>query len=196
MLLCVVAGAATSCKEERKLNVASKIKAAKMPTMQTRNIATFISDSGVVQYKIVAPIWQVWEQGENPHWSFPEGIYLQKYNRQRQVIATIAADSATFFKNKKLWRLDGNVEIRKKPKDLFLTQQLFWDQNRRLLYNDTFTHVETATHMLEGQGFRANEQFTEYRVIKPTGIFPTEQHSDAQRGALPPGIPAGTPIIP
>ena len=174
MLMGIGATLTTGCKEEKKLNIASSLRPSKMPTMQTRNIATFISDSGVVQYKIVAPLWKIYEEGSEPYWTFPEGIYLQKYDRQRKVIATIAADSAKFFKNKKLWRLDGNVEIRKHPKQLFLTQQLFWDQNRRLLYNDTFTHVETATHMLEGQGFRTNEQFTEYRVIKPTGIFPVE----------------------
>lgn len=160
------------CREKTKLNVASGINTDTMPTMQTVNIATLISDSGVTQYKIVAPLWKVYEEAEDPYWSFPNGIYLKKFDRNMKVIATIAADSAKYFKNRRLWRLDGNVEVKKLPKDLFLTQQVYWDQRLRQVYSDSFIHIENETHMLEGQGFRSNEQFTVYNIVRPTGIFP------------------------
>ncbi|MDE7402378.1 MAG: LPS export ABC transporter periplasmic protein LptC [Muribaculaceae bacterium] len=165
---------ASGCREERKIDVASRINPKTMPTMTTENVATFISDSGVVQYKIVAPLWQVFEETQEPCWLFPKGLYLQKYDPYFHVVATVAADSARFFSNKKLWKLDGHVELTKVPKDLFQTEQLFWDQRRGILYSDSFIHIETETQVLEGLGFESDERLTSYRVIKPQGIFPVE----------------------
>lgn len=166
---------ASACTEETKIDVASKLHPDKMPTMRTRNIATLISDSGVTQYRIVAPLWEVYNEGERPYWRFPEGIFLKKYDRKFHVIATIAADSAIFFKNEGLWRLDGRVEVTKVPREVFLSQQVFWDQNRGIVYSDSFIHIENATHMMEGVGFTAKQDFSQYRIIKPLGIFPAER---------------------
>lgn len=173
----------SACTEERKVDVASKINPKNMPMMTTKNVATYISDSGIVQYKIVAPLWKVYEEVDTPYWSFPEGLYLQKYDRDFKVIATVAADSAIFYSKLKIWRLDGHVEMTKAPKDLFQTAQLFWDQNGRKLYSDSFIHIETETHVLEGHGFQSDDRLTSYRVIKPQGIFPINSAEFSQGGA-------------
>lgn len=163
------------CRDDKKIDVASRLRPDRMPTMMTRNVSTLISDSGVIQYKIVAPIWKVYDNEPDPYWIFPEGLYLQKYDKVFNVIATVAADSARYFKNRKLWKLEGNVELTKAPKDLFLSHRLFWDQRLNEIYSDTFIHIETATHVLEGIGFRSNDRLTAYRVLKPQGIFPVNE---------------------
>ncbi len=166
---------AAGCRHEKKVDVLRGLDASRMPTMATRNISTLISDSGVIQYRIVAPLWRVYDQVDTPYWDFPEGLYLRKYDRYMQVIATVAADSARYYKNEKLWRLEGHVEMTKKPRDLFLSERVFWDQRRSEIYSDTFIHIENATHVLEGTGFRSNDKLTDYRVLNPEGIFPVEE---------------------
>lgn len=191
-MLCLLI-AATACRDEVKVNVAAKINPKKMPTMTTKNVSTLISDSGVVQYKIVAPIWKVFEEVDTPYWSFPEGLYLQKYDPYFHVIATVAADSAKFFSKLKIWKLDGHVEMTKVPQDLFQTSQLFWDQNKRKIYSDSFIHIETQTHVLEGMGFESDDRLTSYRVIKPQGIFPINQEFAPGAG---PSMQQGAPVNP
>lgn len=164
-----------SCTEETKIDVTKGINPKRMPTMTTHNISTLISDSGVTQYKIVAPVWYVYDEVDTPFWSFPKGLYLQKYDTKFNVIATVAADSAFFYTVQKLWRLEGNVEMEKKPKELFLSPRLFWDQRKQILYSDTFIHIENATHVIEGTGFESNERLTDYRILHPTGIFPVDR---------------------
>ncbi|MBD5261626.1 MAG: LPS export ABC transporter periplasmic protein LptC [Bacteroides sp.] len=163
------------CKEEGKLGVASRVDPKKMPSMSTVNVSTLISDSGITQYKIVSPLWTVYDEVDTPYWSFPKGIYLQKFDRQFNVIASVAADSAKFFRLQNLWKLDGNVELKKEPGELFLTQQLFWDQRRSRLYSDSFIHIETPDRMLEGHGFESNDRLTKYSIRRPTGIFPVSE---------------------
>lgn len=197
--LCIPAAVmlAGGCREETKVDVARSLDASRMPTMTTRNVSTMISDSGVTQYKIVAPLWEVYDEGENPHWRFPEGLYLRKYDRKFRIIATIASDSAVYFKHRNLWRLDGRVEVTKVPNELFLSQQVFWDQTRGIVYSDSFIHIENATHMMEGYGFRARQDFTEYSINRPLGIFPAERDNlrgpAAGGGNTPGGASGGRP---
>lgn len=165
----------SSCKDDGKIGVASRINVKTMPSMQTVNVSTLISDSGITQYKIVSPLWNVYDEVDTPYWSFPKGIYLQKFDRKFNVIASVAADSAKFFTPQKLWRLDGNVEMTKVPGELFLTQQLFWDQRRNQIYSDSFIHIETPDRMLEGLGFESNDRLTNYTIKHPTGIFPVDE---------------------
>lgn len=166
---------ASGCRDEKKVDVAASLNPASMATMTTYNISTLISDSGVIQYKIVAPLWKVYDEPDTPYWLFPQGLYLQKYDPYFQVIATVAADSARYFKQQKLWKLMGHVELTKVPKDLFQSQELYWDQVTSKIYSDSFIHIETATHVLEGTGFISNDRLTDYRVLNPQGIFPVDK---------------------
>lgn len=172
VLFAIVVG---SCTEESKIDISRHLNPAKMPSMVTHNVNTLISDSGVTQYKIVAPVWYVYDEVDTPYWSFPKGLYLQKFDPKFKVVATVAADSARFFRVQKLWRLDGNVEMTKAPRDLFLSPRIFWDQRKQRLYSDTFIHIENSTHVIEGTGFESNERLTKYRILKPTGIFPVNR---------------------
>lgn len=170
LALCVITG----CREETHINVGASLRPSEMPSMMTRDISTLISDSGVTQYRIVSPLWLVYDEVDTPYWSFPEGLYLEKYDRAFKVIATVAADSAKFLKRQQIWRLEGNVEMTKVPGELFQSPQVFWDQRRHRLYNDTFIHIENPSHVIEGTGFDADDRLTSYRILNPQGIFPVE----------------------
>ena len=176
-LMIFLLGMTLACKEEKKVDISRTLDSASMPTMSTRNISTLISDSGITQYKIISPLWNIYDQAEVPYWSFPEGLYLQKFDADYNVIATVAADSAKYFKNERLWRLEGDVEMTKFPDELFLSPRVFWDQRKQQLHSDTFIHIENATHIIEGQGFVSDENLSKYRIIHPTGIFPIEKDS-------------------
>ncbi len=178
-----------ACRNEKKVDVAAKLNPAIMPTMRSENVATLISDSGVPQYKIVTPLWLVFDNCDTPFWHFPKGIYLQKYDPFLHVVATVAADSARYFKNLRLWKLDGHVELHQEPKRLFLTSQLFWHQRRQELYSDSFIHIETETHVIEGYGFVSDEHLVSYRIKKPTGIFPIDR-KNLQGGGSPTPVEA------
>lgn len=181
-----------SCEDKGKLDIAAKLSPKKMPTMMSRNVETLISDSGYVQYKIVSPKWYVYDEANPPCWYFPEGLYLIKYDRKLKQTASVACDSARYYKPDKLWLLMGNVELRQAPADLFVSQRLYWNQRTHKIYTDTFMHVETATQMLEGTGFISDENLREYRVLKPRGIFPVDR--DKIRGENG-NAPSETPSV-
>lgn len=167
--------ASGGCIEETKVDISHNLDPTNMPSMVSHNITTLISDSGITQYKIVTPVWYIYDEADTPYWSFPKGLYLEKFDDKFKVVSTVAADSAKYFKQQRLWRLDGNVELTKVPADIFLSPQLFWDQRRQTLYSDTFIHIENATHVIEGTGFVSDERLESYRILHPTGIFPVDR---------------------
>ena len=145
------------------------------PTMMTRDVVTMISDSGITRYRITTDLWLVYDEATEPLWRFPEGLFMEKFDDKFATDATILCDSATYFKNKQLWRLDGNVNILNTLGEKFLTQQLYWDQRNKMVYSDSFIHIERADRTIEGVGFESNDRMTRYNIMNPTGIFPASQ---------------------
>lgn len=145
------------------------------PTMVTDSVNSFVSDSGITRYHIEAPLWQMFDEADEPFWLFPDGLHLEKFDDGMLTDATIQADTARFFSRLKIWKLDGNVRMRNLQGDKFLTQQMFWNQNAHTVYSDSFIHIERSGSILEGYGFSSNEQITAYTIRRPTGIIPTQQ---------------------
>ena len=169
---------ATGCKDEDKLGVVKSVNPDRMPQLSTRNVFTLISDSGYTKYKVVTPLWNVYGgKKEESYWDFPEGVYLRQMDKDLNVISTVAADSACYFPNRKLWELYGDVEIDQKEKAYFYSDRIFFDDRKKRIYSDQFIHIETPDQVLEGIGFESNEDLTVYKVTKPTGIFPRSQFS-------------------
>lgn len=185
--------ATASCKEEDKLGK-SNINPKGLPTLSTRNVATVISDSGYTRYKVVTPLWNVYNEVDTPYWDFPEGVYLRQLDHNLKVVSTVAADSAVYVPSKKIWELYGSVEIDQKDKAFFFSPRIFFDDRNKKIYSDTFIHIKTSTQILEGIGFESNQNMTKYRVLKPTGEFPASFAAAREDGL---GIPQGmAPAMP
>ncbi len=188
----VVGMLVTSCKDDNKEYVSGIVDGETTPTMMTRDVETLISDSGITRYRITTPLWLVYDEAKEPKWKFPNGLFLEKYDLRMNSDATVVCDSATYFSQKKLWRLDGNVRMMNVAKDRFLTRQLYWNQVDRKVYTDSFIHIERHDRTIEGYGFTSNEQMTSYTVNQVSGIFPVsdfrQNRSDslsAERDSMP-----------
>ncbi len=187
----VCAGVSTSCKDEAKNVISGDFDPEHFATMTTVNVTTLISDSGVTRYRIDTPLWLMFDEAKEPRWTFPEGVKLEKYDDLFRRDASVECDSATFFKDKQLWRLDGYVAIENMAGEKFLTPQLYWDQRHQKIYSDSFIHIERADRIIEGYGFESNERMTNYHVKHVSGISP----ADECRGGPAEDAPAETDSV-
>jgi LPS export ABC transporter protein LptC len=146
--------------------------------MVTTHVTTLISDSGYTRYNITTPVWNMFDETADPYWTFPEGLKLVQYDLKMKPDANMRCDSAIYFSNRRLWRLDGNVVMVNVLRDSFLTQQLYWDQVKAEVYSDSFIHIVRANHIIEGYGFTSNENMTAYTVHKPTAIIPVDRNKN------------------
>lgn len=181
-----------ACREEDALGVAG-INTRGMPTMTTRNVMTIISDSGIPQYRMVSPLWLVYDNVDTPLWILPGGPYLEKFDRNYNIVFTVAADSAVNNRLTQQWTLHGNVEFKQGKELLILTQHLVWDQREQLVFSDSFIHIEQPDKIIEGYGFEghttARGNLSSYTLYKPTGVLPFDKSR-----LMSPGVPTAGEI--
>ncbi len=163
-----------ACNGQKK-NLADAVRDQdSIPDMRTTGVQTFISDSGLIRYKIITSEWLVYSRIDSPYWAFKKGIYLEKFDTLFRVDASIKADTAYYYDRKKLWELRSNVHIRSQKGDKFDTQLLYWDQGKERIYSDRYIRIEQVDKVLTGYGFESNQQMTEYQIFNNTGIFTVE----------------------
>ena len=143
--------------------------------MSTYNVNTIISDSGRISYKVEADEWKIYDRRKPPHWSFEKGVYLEKYDKEMQIEATIKCDTAYYFNEQKLWKLIGNVNIVNPKEERFYTNLMFWDQEKERLYSDSYIKIEQADQMTEGIGFSANQDLSVWEIKNTKGIYAIEE---------------------
>ena len=179
-LLCfaaVISGAVSSCSDDKR-SMIGNVDPEQFPTMMTKDVSTLISDSGYTRYHITADSWLMFDEAEEPHWTFPHGLFMEKYDNEMAVQSTFRSDSASYLSQKRIWEFNGNVRMRNVDGDRFATEQLFWNQQDQKVYSDSFIHIERIDRILEGYGFVSNEQMTEYTILNVSGIFPTPQRKE------------------
>ncbi len=166
-----------SCSKGKEPVSAAITNRDSVPVMVTRDVATYISDSGVVRYKIIADEWQVFDRLEPSMWTFEQGVYLEKFNNDLSIEATIVADTAYYYDKEELWELRGNVHIENEQDEQFDTQLLFWNQKTKRVYSDLFIRIRQQKRIITGTGFTSNQDFTRYTIKHTQGIFPIKEEN-------------------
>ena len=168
-----------SCGSKKKELGAAIDEKDSLPDMHSTGVTSFVSDSGMIRYKIITEEWLIFNQKNPPYWAFEKGLYLEKFDTLFRVDASIKADTAYYHEPKKIWELRGNVHIQNQQGDKFDTQLLFWDQAKERIYSDKFIKIEQADKILTGYGFESNQQMTEYEIFTPEGVFTVEDTAPA-----------------
>lgn len=174
----------SSCSKKTQIVTDAITNRDSVPIMITRDVSTYISDSGVVRYKIITDVWEVFDRLDPSMWTFEEGIYLEKYNNDMEIEATIEADTAYYYDKKELWELRGNVHIENEQDEQFDTQLLFWNQQTKKVYSDQYIHIRQQKRIITGIGFTSNQEFTNYTIRQTQGVFPIKEENRQIKDSL------------
>lgn len=174
----------SSCGSEKKDYVDTLYDKESVPSMVTDSVTELISDSGLIRYKMIASRWMVFDNARDPYWYFPQKIYLEQFDTLFQIQATLEADTAWNYTQRKLWKLKGNVFIKNRQDETFESDELFWDEKTGKVYSDKFIEINKPGELLlRGKGFESNQEMTQYRIFRPfsSEIFVNE--ADREGGA-------------
>lgn len=159
----------TSCNKETKEFLPSFGPRDTVPTMVTDSVVTLISDSGRIRYRLVAPLWKVYDKAYEPYWLFPERVHLERFDDSLRVESVIECDTAKYYSRRRLWELKGNVLIVNLEGETFETSLMYWDQRLAKVYSDSFIRIEQKDVILTGVGFESNQTMTRYTIFNPNG---------------------------
>jgi LPS export ABC transporter protein LptC len=114
--------------------------------------------------------------GDNPYIDFPEGIKITSYTNG-EIHSTLTADYAIKEEYTERMEAHGNVVIVDLVKqESILTEKIIWDQRNKRIFSDVeVTQIKADGTRNRGDGFVANEKFTNYTIQNPRGEILVEE---------------------
>ena len=108
-------------------------------------------------------------QLEDPKLVFPKGIDVTFYDRQEKEDSHLRADHAIRFPKRFLWQASGNVKVTNKEGEMLETEFLNWNERKEIIFSEEFVRITTGNQVIMGEGFEADQSFSNYRITKVTG---------------------------
>lgn len=173
MVCCLLFVLLASCrKNEVKIQREVLAERSAVPMLDANEVTTLISDSGITRYRISAGRWQIYDKAQPPYWEFVQGIYIERFDEQLEVNASLRSDYARYDEDAQLWRLEGNVYAVNQEGEIFETPLLFWSQKDERVYSDSTIRITRENSIIVGVGFESNQEMTRYTIMRPTGVIP------------------------
>lgn len=143
------------------------------PTSRLDSINTILSDSGKFVMKLSAPQQSNFEGGDI---EWPTGVFVEYFDKAGVNITTMfTANYVYYTKESELYRAEGNVIVRNYDTgDELTTEELFWDEKNEEYYTEKFVTLVSDGEVHTGEGLRANQDFSEYQILNPSGTFTLE----------------------
>ncbi|WP_262508203.1 LPS export ABC transporter periplasmic protein LptC [Spirosoma fluviale] len=108
---------------------------------------------------------------------YPKPVNIVFYSPTGEEITTIRSDSGRYDKGKDVYVVMGNVVVVNKQKqEKLLTPELNWKPQTKKVYTEKRVTIlsQLTGEKLYGIGLDANQDFTQYSIRKPTGVFNME----------------------
>ncbi|QHT68540.1 LPS export ABC transporter periplasmic protein LptC [Rhodocytophaga rosea] len=143
------------------------------PKLVSENIRHTYTDSAKIKMYMAAPREEIMDNGDK---IWPKGVYIEFYNENQIRTTTLRANSGVFYQEKNQYTVTGNVVIIDSVKTQKMnTEELHWTPKTQKIFTDKFVVIQTKSDTLKGQGLEANQDFSRWKILKPTGTLPLSQ---------------------
>ncbi|WP_052731211.1 LPS export ABC transporter periplasmic protein LptC [Spirosoma radiotolerans] len=160
-----------ACEEKKQ---AKKVNPYSGPIEEINDVRLLYSEAAKLKVKLTTAK-QFRYMNENRR--YPKPVYIVFYNPTGEEVTTIRSDSGQYDKAKDLYIVMGNVVVVNKQKqEKLLTPELNWKPQTKKVFTDKRVTIlsQLTGEKLYGIGLDANQDFSQYSIRKPTGIFNME----------------------
>jgi LPS export ABC transporter protein LptC len=154
---------------ERKVDTIKKTDILSLPSVTGKDIQTIFDDSGKVQLILITPLMQSYDNAESPYTEFKSGIKVIFFEGHKDTVATVSAKYAKYTDKDKIWELKDSVVVIGETKDKLETEQLFWDQDKDIIYTDRFVKITSEDQIVMGTGLVSDSRLTRRKIKNVQG---------------------------
>ena len=145
----------------------------KFPNSSVKDVEILYSTEGNVSFQLNAPVLDQYG-GKEPFDEMPEGVHIQIFDTLLRVTTELTSNYAINLIHEGKMEAKEDVVVVNEKGETLNTEHLFWDKKTKKITSDVFVKITTATQVLMGEGLIANEDFSNYRILKPRGIINIE----------------------
>ena len=108
----------------------------------------------------------------DPYREFRKGIRITMFEDDSlsTVSATLTANYAIFYEDRKLWEAKGDVVAVNKDGRRLYTSQLFWNQATHRVYSNVDSKLVDGDEVHHCEGFESDEQMKDWTYRKLKGV--------------------------
>lgn len=135
------------------------------------NVEILYSDSAQIKVRITGPKMNRYIDRENPKEEFPNGVHVEFYGAQGEVLSWLDANYAVRETKKSRIITRDEVQLYNEKNEKLETSELIWDENDDIIYTDRFVMITQPERgdTSYGYGFVANNDFTQFEIQKNSG---------------------------
>ena len=160
-----------SCEEPKQ---AKKPVAYTGPIEEINDVKLLYSEVAMLKVKLTTPKQFRYANDDR---KYPKPVSIVFYGPAGEEVTTLRSDSGRYSKAKDLYTVMGNViVINRQKQEKLLTPELNWNPvTKKVFTQKRVTVISQMTgEKLYGTGLDANQDFTNYKIRKPSGIFNAE----------------------
>lgn len=156
-----------SCKSD--INNLKAVKLQRKITVETTIEAEMIySDSAKVKAKLNAPLL-LNNKTDSPYYEMPKGMQVVFFDDALKQSSKVTSDYAITKDNQKILELRKNVVAVNNKGETFKSEELIWDQNKRIFFSNLVVDISTNSAQISGTKFWAKEDFSYYEIKQGAG---------------------------
>lgn len=139
------------------------------PTKETgRDIDLIYTENGNRKARLKAPKL-VRSKTKDPYVEFPEGLTVTFYNDSMQATSSLKAQYGIRYEKENKTYFRDSVRLENIANEQLFTEELIWDEEKESIYSEKFVRIVTPDERITGNGFEADQQFSNYTIKNITG---------------------------
>jgi len=134
-----------------------------------KNIEGYLSQEGLVKAKLKAPLMYRYN-ADTLYTEFPKSLHVDFYDDSAKIETWVDSKHGKYFENLNKVYLWDSVVVINVQGDTLKSNDLWWDQNRKLFYTDNYAEYRTKDKQIyPGKGLEATEDFKSITFKQPIG---------------------------
>ena len=160
-----------ACDEPKQTK---KVEPFKGPIEEINDVKLLYSEAALLKVKLTTPKQFRYV---NDNRKYPKPVSIIFDGPAGEEVTTLQSDSGRYDKARDLYTVMGHViVINKQKQEKLLTPELNWNPATKKVFTDKRVAVisQLTGEKLYGLGLDANQDFSQYSIRKPTGVFNVE----------------------
>jgi LPS export ABC transporter protein LptC len=164
LLSVLVASCSNSMKEINEL-----VSQSQAQEDRGKDVTVLYSDAGKIKVRMFTHELIRNDAATPAYTDMKNGLKVEFFNDSSVVKNTLTARSARWYSEANNILIRDSVVVVNDRGERLETQELVWNQSIKKFFTEKPVSIATATQIIYGVGMEANQDFSWYKILKPTG---------------------------
>jgi LPS export ABC transporter protein LptC len=139
----------------------------KTPVDKATNVESYLSQDGAVRAKLTAPL-MLMINNDTLKTEFPQTLHVDFYDSIK-IQSKLFAKYGLYYNSRRLVFLRDSVIVFNVQGDTLRCEELWWDQDKQLIYTTVPVHIRKPDEQIDGTGLTADQNFSHWTITNAKG---------------------------